>query len=276
MSVASSPLQNDIVTVTRGLGPEGRVAVVRFDRGDRINALSIDAMVRLRDAARSFEDDIATSVIMLVGAPTCFSAGFDLKDVAGTRRADLPLAERRRALKIGPSLCAAWHGLEQVTISAIEGHCIGGGVALAVSLDFRIASETAHFRVPEVALGMNMSWGSLPRLVALMGSARTKQAVILADDKISARDALDWRLIEQMVPAGAAETAAMAMAERIAALPPIAVTMTKTTINRIASSHDALAAHMDLDQFTLTTTSEDHREAVTAFKTKRKGRYRGA
>ena len=68
------------ITIERGLGPEGRVAVVRFDRGDRLNALSQTAMRELRDAARSFEDDHATSAVVLTGTATAFSAGFDLKD----------------------------------------------------------------------------------------------------------------------------------------------------------------------------------------------------
>ena len=94
--------------------------------------------------------------------------------------------------------------MEQVTIAAIEGPCIGGGVALAASLDFRFCGEGAHFRIPEVALGMNMSWGSLPRLLALMGPARTKQAVILADDRISSAEAREWGLVEKVVPDGQA------------------------------------------------------------------------
>ncbi len=263
------------VTIERGLGPDGRVAVVRFDRGNAINALSIELMRQLRAAAQSFEDDLATSVIVLTGTATSFTAGFDLTDVEGIARGSMGVGARRASLKIGPRMCQQWHELEQVTIAALEGHCIGGGVALAVALDFRVAAEAAHFRVPEIALGMNMSWGSLPRLVQLMGPARTKQAVILAEDRITSAQALAWGLVEHIVPTGEAFTAALAMAERIACLPPTAVMMTKTTINRIAGTHDALASHMDGDQFALTTTSADHREAVAAFKAKRKGRYSG-
>ena len=69
------------------MGPEGRIAVVRFDRGDGINALSPEAMRQLTDAARSFEDDGETSVVVLTGGAKAFSAGFDLKDPGGPRRA---------------------------------------------------------------------------------------------------------------------------------------------------------------------------------------------
>ena len=83
----------------------------------------------------------------------------------------------------------AWQEMEQITIGAIEGFCVGGGVALAVALDFRVMARDAHLRVPEVGLGMNMSWQSVPRMLHLIGPARTKQAVILADQRISAAEA---------------------------------------------------------------------------------------
>ncbi len=70
------------VTIEKGLGPEGRIAVVRFDRGDGINALSPEALRQLTDAARSFEDDGETSVVVLTGAKS-FSAGFDLEGSRG-------------------------------------------------------------------------------------------------------------------------------------------------------------------------------------------------
>ncbi len=272
---ANQDMAQDSVGIEKGLGPEGRIAVVRLDRGDRINALSPAVMRGLRAAAQSFEDDPATSVVILAGNVHAFSAGFDLKDDEGKARAAMALGDRRAALKIGPRMCRQWWEMEQVTIAAIEGPCIGGGVALAASLDFRFCGSSAHFRVPEVALGMNMSWGSLPRLLALMGPARTKQAVILAEDRITSADAKDWGLVEKVVPDGQALGEAMAFAERIAALPPMPVSMVKTSINRLAGALDDLAAHMDGDQFALTNLSEDHREGVDAFLQRRKPRFKG-
>lgn len=263
------------VDIRKGLGHEGRVAVVRYDRGDKANALSPEAMRQLRAAAQSFEDDLDTSVVILTGTARAFSAGFDLKDGERKMARAAGLASERRAVSIGPKMCRAWSSLEQVTIAAIEGHCIGGGVALAVSLDFRVCGRSAHFRVPEVALGLNMSWGSLPRLVALMGPARAKQAVLFADTRIESAEAAAWGLVETVVEDGKALTHALAMAERIAALPPMPVRMTKTTIDRISRAHDDATSHMDLDQFVLTTRSEDHAEGVAAFLAKRKPRFRG-
>src|ERR1700732_955488 len=209
----------DFVKVEKGLGPEGRIAVVRFDRGDGINALSPEALRQLTEAARRFEDDSETSVVVLAGGPKAFSAGFDLKDPEGRARRTMDLGALRRSLKVGPRLTRAWQEMEQVTIGAIEGFCIGGGVALAVALDFRVMASDAHMRVPEIGLGMNMSWQSVPRMLHLMGPARTKQAVIVADERISAEQAREWGLVEEVAAPGKAVDAAMALAEKIARQP---------------------------------------------------------
>jgi len=263
------------VTIDRNLGPEGRIAVVRFDRGDGINALSPEALRELAAAARAFEDDAATSVVVLTGSASAFSAGFDLKDPEGRSRAGMDLGTLRRHLKLGPRLTRAWQEMEQITIGAIEGFCVGGGVALAVALDFRIMARDAHLRVPEIGLGMNMSWQSVPRLLHLIGPARTKQAVILADQRISAAEAHDWGLVEELAEPGRAFDDAMTLAGKIAAQPPLSVAMTKLTVNRLAYALDDLASHMDVDQFALASMSEDHKEGVDAFLTRRKPRFQG-
>jgi enoyl-CoA hydratase len=268
-------MERHFVKVEKGLGPQGRIAVVRFDRGDDVNALSQQAMRELRDVPRAFEDDLETSVVILTGSARAFSAGFDLKDPESRARDGLPIGERIQRQRMGPRLCKAWQDMDQVTIAAIEGHCIGGGAALVVSLDFRFCGKGAHFRIPEVELGMNMSWGSIPRMLALMGPARTKQAVILASDRINSADALDWGLVEKVVDDGTVLAASMAFAERIALQPPIPVRMSKASINRLTHALDDLAAHMDADQNVLTGLTEDYREGTTAFREKRKPVFKG-
>jgi enoyl-CoA hydratase/carnithine racemase len=249
--------------------------VVRFDRGDGLNALSAEAMRQLTAAARSFEDDEVTSVVVLTGTAKAFSAGADLKDRGQRPRSEMDIGTLRRHLRLGPRLTRAWQEMEQVTIGAIEGFCIGGGAALAVALDFRIMGRGAHIRVPEIGLGMNMSWQSVPRMLHLIGPARTKQAVIIADEKISAAEAYEWRLVEQVVDDGKTFDAAMALAEKIARQPPIPVAMTKLTVNRLVHALDDLASHMDLDQYALASLTEDHKEGVAAFLERRKPRFKG-
>ena len=265
----------EYVKIEKGHGPDGRIAIVRFDRGDATNALSPEAMRQLTNAARSFEDDADTSVVVLTGSARAFTAGFDLKDPEGRARKTMDLGTLRRNLKLGPRMTRAWQDMEQITIGAIEGFCIGGGVALAVALDFRVMARNGHMRVPEVGLGMNMSWQSVPRMLHLMGPARTKQAVILADDRISAEQAYEWGLVEQVADPGKAFDDAMALAAKVAAQPPLSVAMTKLTVNRLTHALDDLTSHMDVDQFALTSTSEDHKEGVAAFLERRKPRFRG-
>jgi enoyl-CoA hydratase/carnithine racemase len=266
---------SEFLSIEKGLGPDGRIAVVRFDRGDGLNGLSPEAMRQLTSVARGFEDDADTSVVVLTGSAKAFSAGFDLKDPEGRSRRDMDLGSLRRALKVGPRLTRAWQEVEQITICAIEGFAVGGGVALAVALDFRVMAENAHLRVPEIGLGMNMSWQSVPRMLHLIGPARTKQAVILADQRISAQEAHDWGLVEEVAEPGKAFDIAMLLAEKVARQPPISVAMTKLTVNRLTYALDDLASHMDTDQFALASMSEDHKEGVAAFRERRKPRFRG-
>src|SRR3954453_4911234 len=104
----------DFVNIEKGQGPEGRVAVVHFDRGDGINALSPEALRQLTAAARSFEDDSETSVVVLTGGARAFSAGFDLRDAEGRARRTMDVGSLRRHLKLGPRLTQAWNEMEQV------------------------------------------------------------------------------------------------------------------------------------------------------------------
>lgn len=252
----------------------GPIAIVRYDRGDGINALSRAAMRELTDIARMFRDDISAHVIVLTGTDKIFSAGADLKDPEMAAGHDGGLMQRRHALRVGPDMCDAWEDLEQLTVCAVEGHCIGGGVALAGACDIRIAARSASFRLPEIPLGMNMSWHSNPRLVNLMGPARAKLFVILGE-AVKADQALDWRLVEEVVDDGAALDAALDLAQRAAAVPPVALRMSKQSLDMAAKALNPVATYMDRDQFALAATGKDQREAISAFLEKRAPRFTG-
>jgi enoyl-CoA hydratase len=258
------------VTIERADG----VAVVRYDRGDGLNALSHDLLVELTEAAHRLGSDTSVHAIVLTGSASAFSAGADLKDRKLGASAALGLLERRERIKVGPAMCAAWESLEQMTIAAIEGFCIGGGVALAAACDLRVIGRSAHLRLPEVPLGMNMSWRSLPRLTALMGPARAKQFTVLGD-RLAADLALQWGLVEEVVDDGAAFEHALGIAKRIAALPPLGVRMSKQAINMAALALAEATSYMDRDQFLLAAASEDQREAIVAFLEKRPPNFTG-
>lgn len=252
----------------------GRIAVVRFDAPTKSNALSHDLMRQLTDAARSFEGDSETSAIILTGRDDLFTLGMDLSDpeLAASRTA--PLSERRQLLQVGPRMCRAWEDLEPITIAAIEGWCVGGGVALTSAFDFRVAGRGAHFYVPEVERGMNMSWGSLPRLANLCGPARTKKMVILAE-KLDAEKAERWGFVDDIADDGHAFEAAMRMAERLAALPPVAVRMCKQGIDNAVKALNRTASALDMDQFALAQSADDYAEGLASFLEKRPAKYTG-
>ncbi|MEZ0236577.1 MAG: enoyl-CoA hydratase/isomerase family protein [Methylophilaceae bacterium] len=249
-----------------------RVAIVRFDSPGAANALSLATLHGLLEAARSLERDPLLCAVLLTGRPDRFSLGFDLRDARSL--ASLPLSERREALAIGPRVCRAWEDLEALTIAAIEGWCVGGGVALAASCDLRIGAAGSRYYVPELERGLNMSWGSIPRLVNLMGPARTKRLVMLAE-QLSVEQAAAWGFVDQVTADGQAVEAALAQAERAARMPPVQLRMCKVGINAYANAMAQATSAMDRDQFMLAMASDDQAEAVAAFFARRPATFAG-
>jgi len=247
---------------------------VRIDRGDGVNALSDALMRELTDVARSFEDDAETSAVVLTGTDAVFSLGFDLRDRSNAELVGAGLAAQRMLQSRGARLCSAWEAIEAMTIVAIEGWCVGGGAALAVSCDLRVMASDARLYVPEVERGMNMSWGSIPRFVNLIGPSRTKRVVALAE-KIDAATAEAWGLADAVTEPGEALARARAFAERAAALPPVQLRMCKAGVDVAAKALNHAVSALDRDQFLLAQRSEDFREGVTSFMEKRPPRYTG-
>jgi enoyl-CoA hydratase/carnithine racemase len=252
----------------------GRIAVVRFDRGDKANALSVDAVHELTKAARSFHECPDISAVILTGQARNFTLGADLKDPAGCRDHADKLSRRRISLRAGPALCDAFERIDALTIAAIEGWCVGGGAALAVSVDLRVMAKSATVYVPEVARGMNMSWGSIPRITALVGPARAKRIAALGE-KIDSDTALAWGLADAVSPDGEALARAMQIAQAAAALPPTALKMVKRDVNIAALALSQATAHRDLEAFALMERSQDYAEGVTSFLEGRTPSYTG-
>lgn len=263
--------QMSMVSIER----RGRIAIVRFDRRDRANAMSTELLRQLTRAARSFENDSQTSAIVLTGSPTLFTNGADLRDPERAGARDLPLAERRIQLQTGGRMCRAWEELEPMTIVAVEGWCVGGGTALAVACDLRVASSAAQFYVPEIERGMNLSWGAVPRLVHLIGPAKTKRLIVLSE-RVDAHRAERWGLVDEVTEPDHALGAALEMAERAASLPPVQLRMIKQSVNAAALALDRAVSHADFDQFALAAASGDYEEGVRSFLEKRPPRYTGA
>ena len=172
-----------------------KIVSVSFDSGKHSNLLSLDVIRQLTEVANKLAKNNYLMAIILSGGKQNFSFGFDLKDKEFLGLEKLGFEENRNYFQLGKIMCDAWEKLSCLTICEIKGWCVGGGVALAISCDLRIAETAAKFYVPEVERGLNMSWGSVPRLIALLGPAKTKRLLLLAE-KLNSSTAKDWGLID--------------------------------------------------------------------------------
>jgi enoyl-CoA hydratase len=251
-----------------------RILTVSINSGDKVNSLGVAVMRELTELAQQLQHDSDLSAIILCGREDIFSGGANLKDPVLAAARDASLAERRTLNKTGPMMCAAWEALEPITIVAIEGWCIGGGTALAVACDWRVAAKDAQLYVPELKLGMNMSWQSVPRFTNLIGPARAKQLLILCEP-LAADTALAWGLVDYCVDNGQSLPKALALANQVAAMPPIPVRMIKRGITTAATALNNATSFMDADQFMLAQSTDDAREGPAAFFEKRDPEFKG-
>ena len=249
---------------------KGGVWSVRLNRPQTRNAFSLELMRSLTKTAQQLRDEPGVRAVVLCAAGPHFSAGMDLAEVQKSDASKLSLAERRTLAALGERMCQAWEDIPAMTIAAIEGHCIGGGAALAAALDWRVIGSSAWFWLPEIALGLPLGWGALPRLVSLLGPARAKRFIILGE-RLQGQQALDFGLAEYLVPEGQAEVEALKLAQRVVELPEVAVAMSKQAVNASANALSHLASHMVSDQLALALASEEALAARARFLTSKRG-----
>ena len=249
---------------------KGGVWSVRLNRPQTRNAFSLEMIRSLTQTAEQLRDEPGLRAVVLCAAGPHFSAGMDLAEVQKSDASKLSLAERRKLAALGERMCQAWEDIPAMTIAAIEGHCIGGGAALAAALDWRVIGSSAWFWLPEIALGLPLGWGALPRLVSLLGPARAKRFIILGE-RLQGQQALDFGLAEYLVPEGQAEVEALKLAQRVVELPEVAVAMSKQAVNASANALNHLASHMVSDQLALALASEESLAARARFLTSKRG-----
>lgn len=248
----------------------GRVATVVLNRPQSRNAMSAQLMREMIQCAQRLGAKRDLDVIIVRGAGKWFSAGADLKDASRWGNQSLPLDEQRETARLGYVMARAWEEVPQITIAAIEGYCIGGGLALSAALDWRVIAEDAFVSLPEIALGIPLTWGTIPRLVNLLGPARAKRLTILCE-RVPARDALQMGLVDYVTPPGKALQKAREVARQVLALPRHSVRMSKETVNVYANIGAQAAGHMAHDQIALAAASNEARAAREAFARRRKG-----
>jgi len=241
---------------------DGHIAVVTFNRPGKANALNYAHLLEIEQVALSFREDLDIRVVVFTGAGRHFSSGADLSDESEAMA--VPLTLRRRRARIGERAISALYNMDQITIAAWNGAAMGGGACIATALDFRIGADDCFMQYPEVDIGVNLMWKSLPLITHLVGPARAKR-LVAGGERIYAEQLLQWGVLDEQVAPAALLPRAMQLAEHYVAKPPAAVQMIKQSVNRIVGALDAAIMHMDADQNLFTQTSNDRRTAISAY-----------
>ena len=254
---------------TLNLDIGGAIATVTLNRPEARNAMSAQLMREMIACAGKIAARRDVDVAIVHGSGVCFSAGADLKDPARWSNAAQPLEVQREIAALGLRMARAWEELPQVTLAAIEGYALGGGLALAVALDWRVMAKDAIVSLPEIALGIPLTWGTLPRLVNLLGPSRAKRLTILCE-RLPADAALQMGLVDYLAPPGKALAKARSVAAQVLALPRNSVRMSKESVNAYANIGAHAASHMAHDQVQLAAASPEATSARAAFAARRK------
>ena len=253
---------------TLNLQAKDGIATVTLNRPEARNAMSAELMEEMIACAARIAARRDVDVAIVRGSGGCFSAGADLKDSRRWANAAQPLDQQRDIAALGYRMARAWEELPQITLAAIEGYAIGGGLALAAALDWRVIAKDAFVSLPEISLGIPLTWGTLPRLVNLVGPAKAKRLTILCE-RVPAAEALAMGLADFVSPPGKAFRAACDLAAQVRALPRNSVRMSKESINAYASIGAHAASHMAHDQVQLAAASAEAKSAREAFALRR-------
>ncbi len=219
------------------LEKDGRIATLTFNRPEKRNPLNEEIVLELENLLHQVRDDKEVRVLIFTGTGNTFSAGADLSQVKGVtdreerQRIFAPMGKRRGRL-IGRVLNVLAH-LEQVTIAAINGYAIGGGWALALGCDFRIAVEGAEFWFPEVDLGVPLSPASTALLVAHIGPSQAKE-IIITCRHFKAEELLPLGLVNRVVKKAELTATVRELAQSLANKNSTAVMVSKATVNALA------------------------------------------
>ena len=246
---------------------DGGIASVTFDRPEARNAMTWAMYQQLRAHCEHLREDHSVRVVRFQGAGgEAFVAGTDIaqfQDFDGERG-----VQYERNIDATMQLLA---GLPMPTVAVVQGWCIGGGLAIASTCDFRLATPGSKFGVPIArTLGNCLSMANIAGLVAAFGRPRVQRLLLLAD-MVAAEEAQLCGYVLEVVPAEGIEAAAQKLCSRLAALAPVTQQVSKEALARLLR-HDLPEAE---DLIRRTYGSEDFREGVTAFVGKRPPVWKG-
>ena len=245
----------------------GRVGLITLNRPQALNALNNQLMRELMDALDAFDKNEAVGAMVVTGNEKAFAAGADIKEMAD-----------KSALEMTQSDHIAVFGrirtIKKPVIAAVSGWALGGGCEVAMSCDMIVASESAKFGQPEINIGVIPGAGGTQRLTRAVGKALAME-IILNDRKLTAQEALQYGLVNRVVPVSDYLNEALKLADEIASRAPEAVRAAKKMINTAfeSSLKDGLAE--EKQTFYNLFNTEDQKEGMKAFVEKRKAEWKG-
>ena len=204
------------------------VGTIVLNRPERLNALSIALMTELIELCRWIDRQHEIKVVVVRGEGRAFTAGFDLADFSGVYGGNDP----RAGADLGRVMAETVTDMRPLTIAAVHGHCVGGGVVLTAACDLRLAAAGTTFSIPEVDLGIPLAWGGVPRLAREVGPAIAKE-LILTCRPFDAIEAHSLRFVNRVVDDADVVTEAMKLAGSLATKPMFAIRATLTQVDAV-------------------------------------------
>src|SRR5881296_1177942 len=247
------------------------VATITINRPDRLNTLSPQVFEELDKALSVLAEDDGVRCVIVTGAgDRSFSAGADLTSFGDISKAFKVWRFSQRSEAVVTHLA----NFPKPTIAAINGHCFGGGLEIALACDFRIAASRAKLGQTEVNLGLVPGAGGSQRLVRVVGHAKAKELVLLGL-RLTADEAAAIGLVTKTVPNEAFAAEVRGFAEKLAKQAPIAIRLAKVLLNRSADTPIDVALEMEAMAFGLISSTEDIYEGLQAFMEKREPKFKG-
>lgn len=252
---------------------EESVALLTISRPaqNKVNVLTVKAMQELDESIDAASKDDQIRVIVITGeGPYTFIAGADIKEIAKINSKEQAIELARK----GQTVFNKIENLEKPVICAINAICLGGGMELAMACHMRIASDKAKFGQPEILLGIIPGFGGTQRLIRLCGAPKARE-IILTGDQISAKDALDIGLVNQVVPEGRLLKEALGLAKKMAIRPQVAVKLVMRAIKEGIEKDLISGLELEAQLFGEICQTQDMREGVQAFVEKRQPKFQG-
>jgi enoyl-CoA hydratase len=248
----------------------GAVRVLTVNRPDKLNALNIATLDALHAAFDAAAEDLSVRTVVLTGSgPKAFVAGADIAEMNGLT----PVQGRDFSLR-GQRMMRRIEKLPKPVIAMVNGFALGGGLELAMSCHLRIAADTAKVGQPEINLGLIPGFGGSQRLLRLAGRAATLE-LCLAGAPIDAARALQFGIVNRVVPAAELEAETMKLAQQLANAAPLALRGILDCINVGGECGIEEGLEYESAQFGLMFATEDMREGTSAFLERRKAEFTG-